>query len=469
MSPGAPLVSVCIPTRDRARWIGTALRSVFEQTLADFEVIVLDDASRDGTAEVVDRWRDSRLRYHRHDTAIGVAANRNACLSMARGEYIAWLDSDDAYHPRMLEVQSARLGELPRVALVHGAADIIDGDGELLPDWPPAFTRDVVEPGESAFRELTLHNYVASPTVMVRRRVHDAVGPYLTRLESGEDWEMWLRIARHGDIAYTAERLGRYRWHEDSLSRRAEASGTHLARDLRILAQLFTRYHWRIPDGEIIEARARAAVAARALLDATDRLLQDDHGGALRSTLLAMRARPFLAGNPRTWRMVAALLRRDEFSWHVESRALLGLLADVVDGSRVAERLRRHIAPPLEWEGTLRRVARTVREIVPPGEAIAVVDKWDPTLLHLAQRRGWHFPDRRMMPDGYPSDSRGAVRHLEDLRLRGVRHFVLPCNAFWWLDCYGGLARYLEINGERTHADECCIIFRLAPRASCAA
>lgn len=469
MTKGQPLVSVCIPTRNRDRWIQIALRSVFEQTLEDFEVIVFDDGSNDATAELVGRWSDARLHYHRHSAPVGVAANRNACLSKARGEYIAWLDSDDAYHPRMLEVQVGRLERLTRAAMVHGGADIIDADGAPLPDWPPPFAEDVVESGPEAFRELALHNYIAAPTVVVRRRAHDVAGPYSENLASGEDWEMWLRLALAGDIAYTAEHVGTYRWHRDSLSRLAEARGHHLTRDLGILSRLFTDYQWKVRDADFIEARARAAVAARAVLHATDRLLRGDTVGAVRGCLLALRARPTVAGNRSTWRLVAAALQGDEFLWHVESRALLRLLAATVDGSRLAARLRDRATPSHGWEGTLRSIARTIREVVPAEAAIAAVDKWDPTLLHLSSRRGWHFPDRRTMPDGYPPDSRAAIRHLEDLRLLGVRYLVFPCSAFWWLEHYGGLAHYLEARAVRAHADDRCIIYRLTPEASCAA
>jgi len=103
---------------------------------------------------------------------------------------------------------------------------------------------------------------------------------------------------------------------------------------------------------------------------------------------------------------------------------------------------------------------------VPRTAAVAVVDKWDPTLLHLAGRRGWHFPDRRTMPDGYPRDSGGAIGHLEELQDRGTRYLVFPSSAFWWLEHYPGLARHLAETGERVWADEGCLIYRLAPAAA---
>lgn len=465
-----PLVSVCIPTRDRAEWLAVALRSVFAQTLEDFEVIVFDDASTDGTRELVRHHAEPRLVYRCHQSPVGVAVNRNACLSLARGKYVAWLDSDDCYLPHMLETQSDRLERQPASVLAHGAVKIMDGDGEPLPDWRPLFAEDTVELRASAFRELVLQNYIAAPSVMVRRAAYDVVGPYRNDLVSGEDWEMWLRIALYGDLAYTAQPVARYRWHPRSLTRRVEARGTHLRRDLRIISLLFARHERAIGDPKVVEGRARAAVAVRAIDDATDRLLAGDRRRALRSALMALRARPALSGEPAAWRMLRAATQLREYDWHVESRQLLARLADVLDGSRMGAGVRRRAEPQRKWESTLRRIAGVVRDVVPPHDAIAVVDKWDPTLLHLARRRGWHFPDRRTMPEGYPPDSRAAVRHLEQLRLRGARHLVVPCSAFWWLECYEGLARHLDVIGTCSHRDDRCIIYRLTPRASsCAA
>src|SRR5829696_3674547 len=186
-------VSVCLPTYNHSRYIRHALISVLQQTLQDFEIIICDDASTDDTHAVVADIRDSRIRHFRQQKNVGIAANRNACLAVAQGEYIAWLDSDDVYLPEMLARQSAVLDKHPGVGLVHGAFEVIDEYGRQLPTWPMPFSQDVVEPGEFAFRELVLANYVTAPTVLVRRNCHLRVGPYASELrDSSEDWEMWM-------------------------------------------------------------------------------------------------------------------------------------------------------------------------------------------------------------------------------------------------------------------------------------
>src|SRR5262249_42081842 len=155
-----------------------AINSILDQTLQDFEIIVSDDASTDDTPAIVAQVRDERLRHVRQARNVGIAENRNRCLAMARGRYIAWLGSDDGYHPQMLAVQSAVLDCHPQVGLVHGACEVIDKDGRRLPDWPRPFARNVVETGRSAFRELVLSNYITAPTVLVRRSCQAQVGPY---------------------------------------------------------------------------------------------------------------------------------------------------------------------------------------------------------------------------------------------------------------------------------------------------
>jgi len=108
-----------------------------------------------------------------------------------------------------------------------------------------------------------------------------------------------------------------------------------------------------------------------------------------------------------------------------------------------------------------------VRRVVPASAAMAVVDKWDPTVLHLSGRRGWHFPDRSAFPEGYPRTSELAIRHLAELRGEGASFLVVPSGGLWWLDHYAGLARYLEAEAGPVWRDERCLIFHF-PTASSA-
>lgn len=455
-----PLVSVCIPTRDGARWLSEAIDSALGQTLGDLEVVVCDDASRDDTAAVLAGYDDPRLRHHRHPRPRGVAAARNTCRSLARGRYLAWLDSDDRYLPPMLETQVAVLERHPGAAMAHGGFELIDAEGRRLPDWPPPFPEDAVEPGPEALEQLATQNDVAAPTVVVRRTAQDAAGSYRTDLASGEDWEMWLRLALEGDLVYTSKPVAQYRWHAGSLGRRAATSGAQLERDRRAVTGVLTKNAGRIAGVAAVRRRAGAALASRALLRATDHLTRRRRRPALAAALLALRAHPPLAGRSAAWCAVAAAVLGSEYAWHVASRELLGHLSGELVGSRLARRLVR-LRHDAEWQRTLRRIAARIRAVVPLEARVAVADKWDPTLLHLSRRRGWHFPDRALLPDGYPEDSDSAVAHLEQLCRRGARYLVLPCSSFWWLEAYAGLAEHLASRAERLWQDRRCVIFGL--------
>jgi len=105
----SPLVSVVIPTRDRNVEVRRAIASVFRQTLNDVEILVVDDGSVDPISQVIGPVRDPRITVHRNDTAVGPSAARNAGTAMARGSFVAYLDSDDEWHPSKLEQQIGAL------------------------------------------------------------------------------------------------------------------------------------------------------------------------------------------------------------------------------------------------------------------------------------------------------------------------------------------------------------------------
>jgi len=103
-----PRISVIIPSYNRANTIGRAIQSALSQSYQDFEIIVIDDGSTDHTEEVIRSFQDSRIRYIRHNRNRGGSAARNTGIHAARGEYIAFLDSDDEWLPQKLELYFAQ-------------------------------------------------------------------------------------------------------------------------------------------------------------------------------------------------------------------------------------------------------------------------------------------------------------------------------------------------------------------------
>jgi len=458
-----PRISVCIPTYNSARFLGAALESVLLQTERDFEVVVSDDASTDDTDEVVRSYEDRRIRYVRSRVNGGVAANRNRCLVLARAAYVAWLDADDVYREDMLERQAAVLDRYPNVGVVHASCTIIDEAGEPLPAWPRAFEHDTIECGEAALRELTVSNYIRAPTVMLRRRVYDRTGGYNETLRSSEDWELWMRAAVAADFAYTAEDLASYRYHGQSLTASAEASGDSIRMDAHAVKSFFRRHRADLQHAAALERRAVAALAFKAVaragrLFAAGRRLSSAH-----ALLGAIRIEPALLRAPETWTTLGSIASGSEYRHYVHSKALLRRLHRQFSGTRFATRNEKLAVVAPEWSEAMERAAAAITRVVPHGALVVSVDKNDPTLLERSGRRGWHFPDLRLHGGGYPPDDAAAATYLDDLRAQGAEYLVFPKTALWWLEHYEKFRGELDAVHSCAWNDGTCVIYKLAP------
>jgi glycosyltransferase involved in cell wall biosynthesis len=469
----APLVSVLVPARNAERFLAEALESALAQPV-ELELLVCDDGSRDGTLAVAGRFaaRDPRVCVLRHRRARGVVAARNALLATARGRYVAFLDADDAYLPGALAEQVAVLERRSDVAMVHGGAEIIEEGGRELPPWRRPFDHDVIEDGLAAFAELLLANEIVNSTVVARRSALLAAGGFISVGASSSDWDMWLRLALHGAVAYRAAPVARYRQHDASISRTTTATTARLRCDARVIRRALhicdrvavEKMQWSEGERRALARRACSALAAKALLAAGDLNTRGERRAALRALALAARNRPDLlhAGLAALARAVVA---GDDYAAFVASNVLLDRLAGALVGTRYGDALADRATPDPDWNATLARIARTVRTVTPADAILGTVTKWDPTLLRLSGRRGRNFPDRASLPDGYPPDSAAAVAHLEQQRAAGLSHLVVPSASFWWLDHYAGLAERLRAAGPPLHADDECVVFDLRTRS----
>ncbi len=461
-STDSPLVSVCVPTRNRASTLASALASVLAEPLDDLEVVVYDDASYDETAAAVRELDDPRIRYRRQRARVGIARNRNACLDAARGRYLAWLDDDDAYLPGGLSRQVETLEREPSVVLAHGAFDVVDGSDRPQPAWERPFERDTVETGEDAFGELLLSNYIAAPTVVVRSDTQRAAGPYpLDVGDRAEDWDAWLRLSLLGDVAYTARPVATYRCHPGGASHGRSTSLAWLSSEARVVARALRAGGFEPATGRRLARRARAALGIRAIGTGSDALARARPRLAVRALGWAARVVPDC--RPHLMAAAGAALDRDEHACHIEASRALRSLARRIADSRLGARVLAQLDATDAWSVERSRVASTIRRVVPVEASVAALDKWDPSLLHEAGRRGRHFPDLALHPRGYPPDDGAAIRHLEELRSRGTDYLVLPRAAWWWLDHYTGFADHLASRHARVWADEACLIYRLEP------
>jgi Glycosyl transferase family 2 len=204
----APLISVLMPVRDGEPHLGAALDSLWSQSLGDFEAIVVDDGSLDGTPSLLTAVaaREPRLRIVRQDRA-GIAVALNCALALAAGRFAARLDADDIAKPDRFARQAAHLAAHPRLAVLGTGYDEIDAAGRSLRRVePPA------DPGEIR-RILPRGNCLAHPSVMMRREAVLAAGGYRPALVGAEDYDLWLRLLEDWDLANLPEPLIGYRRH----------------------------------------------------------------------------------------------------------------------------------------------------------------------------------------------------------------------------------------------------------------
>jgi O-antigen biosynthesis protein len=200
-----PVVSVVVPTYDRAHVIARTLQTVLAQTFGDFEVLVVDDGSTDDTEQVVRSCTDGRVHYLRQPANAGVGAARNRGLREARGEFIAFLDSDDEWMPRKLELQVALFRRVPEeVGLAYTGVETMREDGTTTLERPQ-------ERG-NVYRDMLWRNVIhgGGSNVMIRREVVATVGYFHEGLAAIEDYEYWLRISRCFAVDFVDEPLIRY-------------------------------------------------------------------------------------------------------------------------------------------------------------------------------------------------------------------------------------------------------------------
>lgn len=202
-----------MPVNNAASFVGEALDSLFGQTYGGFEIVVVDDASTDGTADVLRRYADPRLRIIRHPEKAGVAAALNTGISSARSRYVARMDADDVALPERLARQVRFIESNPSIGIVGANMQPIGSDGR--PTAPSTMVPTL--PGHVRWM-LHVHNCVNHPTVLARREVLVALGGYLPGAVPAEDYDLWVRAMEITRIANIGDVVLRYRVHPSSTS-----------------------------------------------------------------------------------------------------------------------------------------------------------------------------------------------------------------------------------------------------------
>jgi glycosyltransferase involved in cell wall biosynthesis len=261
----APSISVVVPCYNAAPFVSTTLRSVFAQELPPSEVIVVDDGSGDGSADLVER-EFPQVQLIRQANQ-GVAAARNSGIAASRGDWIAFIDADDYWTPIKLREQWERLQREPRARLAHSAfrgwwtvrpepthEDLaaLDERAQLSARWRGC--------DGWAYSALLLDCVVWTSTVLMQRSLLDEVGAFDTRLRIGEDYDLWLRASRVTPFAFLQRPHALYRKHPTSITTTAPTD----CYPARIVEAAVARWGYESPDGSRADpAEVRRSLASR--------------------------------------------------------------------------------------------------------------------------------------------------------------------------------------------------------------
>jgi glycosyltransferase involved in cell wall biosynthesis len=234
------LVSICIPTYQGSRWIRDSIAAALSQDYPSVEVVVSDDSSTDGTAEIAESYGNRRIRVVRSDRRLGMAGNWNRSVQLAEGDYIKFLMQDDLLDPTCVSRMAAVLTRNPSVGFVFAVrtVEVEDPSDKRSVRLAHGFAKlperlghlGEVNDGRAIFdamRRTGFHgNWIGEPTVvMVRRDALRSVGLFNTRLRQLTDLEMWLRLAFFFDVGFVPAPLATFRLHPTSTTSANAAMG----------------------------------------------------------------------------------------------------------------------------------------------------------------------------------------------------------------------------------------------------
>ncbi|MFQ5686787.1 MAG: glycosyltransferase family 2 protein [Candidatus Scalindua sp.] len=205
-----PTVSVIIHTFNNEKFIAETVESVLSQTYSDYEIIVVDDGSGDGTRDALLPYMQE-IRYHYKENG-GIASAKNTGISLSNAEFVAFLDHDDLWIPDKLKIQMEYFNGNPQVGLVYAKYASFRGDKEL---------RVKPEKGYSGwiFKTLLSKSIVQTSTVMVKRECLNAVGTFDESFKLADEYDMFLRVAKRFQCGFVNKELTRYRVHDRNASK----------------------------------------------------------------------------------------------------------------------------------------------------------------------------------------------------------------------------------------------------------
>ena len=209
----SPNVSVIMSVYNGEKYLREAIDSILNQTFTDFEFIIINDGSTDGTREILESYSDSRIRLI-HQENIGLTKSLNRGLKLARGEYIARQDADDVSYPERLSYQVVFIEKRPDVVLVGTHASFIDQRGTEFSVWRPPATHDAIR------KQMLKGNSFCHGSVIFRKECLNTVGSYREQFRYTQDYDLWFRISDQYEVANIERILYKFRRNSHTISRK---------------------------------------------------------------------------------------------------------------------------------------------------------------------------------------------------------------------------------------------------------
>ena len=197
------LVSVIVPTYNRKQLLKNALNSILNQTYSNYEIIIIDDCSTDGTGDYVSALDNNRIKYHRNDQTLYAAESRNRGIINSSGDLVAFLDDDDEWYNEKLEKQVALFNK-PEVGIVYSSIELFFENNNISYNSKPKLKGQI-------HKELLIKNYIgATPSVMIRREALDGLRAnkyFDASFPAREEYDLWIRLSRSWEVDFVAEPL----------------------------------------------------------------------------------------------------------------------------------------------------------------------------------------------------------------------------------------------------------------------
>lgn len=242
-----PQVSVVLAAHNAERFVAQAIESALGQSAGDLELIIVDDGSTDGTKKSIERYMDdARVRLWSQENA-GQCAAKNRGVSLASGEFVAFLDADDVWRFDKIEQQLRLFEDRPDVGVVYGFLEKIDERGQVLP-WEP------MPPWSGVVTSRLLkENFVPFSSALVRRQLLERHGSFNPALDMGIDYDLWLRLSLQCEFDFVPTVVGSYRVWSGQMSRKVFQ---RYAAGIEIMNSFLSDFGETIGSGDVARAWA---------------------------------------------------------------------------------------------------------------------------------------------------------------------------------------------------------------------